>query len=165
MLEKEDIVKGIELTWSGIFNLADLYEGVKGWLDIKGFGDETKNFLESNYSEKIQGDTKSLEIKWTGERKADTYFNFLINISILIVGLKELEVKQDTKNISANKGEITIRIDGILVKDPDNKMNPIIQKLYEKLIIKNRLEGYREDLYKLVYALHKTIKEFLTMRI
>ena len=164
MLSKEDIVKGIEVSWSGVFNASELYEGIKGWLEMRGFGDEKKSFIERDYIEKIQGDTKTIEFSWSSEKNNDPYTNFMINITVDMNGLKEVEAEENNQKYKTNSGKVKIKIDGVLIKDPENKWNPVFQKLYENMIIRSRLDSHREDLYNTVYALHDTIKDFLHLR-
>ena len=164
MPEKEVIVKGIELRWTGVADASELYETLKDWLNMMGFGDEKKNFIETLYKEQIQGDAKRIDIEWSSEKEIDPYVNFMINVKFQMVGIKDAEIKQGDRTIHTNKGDFRVWLDGILVKDPKDKWGPLMKGIYERFIIRSRLDNYREDLYTLVYSLQKTIKGVLNLR-
>ena len=164
MPEKEAIVKGIEVRWTGIADVDDLYESIKDWLNMMGFGDEKKNFIETSYLERIQGDAKQIEIAWSSEKEIDPYVSFMINVKFVINGLSKAEIKEGDRTIHTNKGDFRIFLDGMLIKDPKDKWGPLMKGIYERFIVKSRLDNYRGDLYNLVYSLQKTIKGMLNLR-
>lgn len=164
MLEKETIAKGLEIRYTGVADIDDLYETVKDWLNMMDYGDEKKSFIESEFKQQIQGEARNMEIEWSSEKRIDPFVSFMINVRFNFKGIVDAEIKNEDRTIHTNRGDFRIWIDGVMIKDPENKWNDLIKGIYERFIIKSRLDNYRADLYNKVYALQKTIKGFFNLR-
>ncbi len=151
----------IKIKDKGIFNLGDLYSMMKHWLDLNGFGDETKSFREEKYVERIKGDSKNIDIRWKAEKIINDYFSCVIKIEIMVLGLKEVELEIEGRKISTNKAEISISIKSDLITDRQKKWHPFLKRIYENTIIKDRISSYKEYYYNKTYSFAEAIKEFL----
>ncbi len=157
------ISKGLKLKWKGIFDFADLYRKMKFWLEFNGYGDERSNFKEEKYVERVQGDTKKVEVRWKGEKIISDYVSFSLTITFLVIGLKEIEVESEGRKIPMNKGEVEIRFTADLVKNRSGKWqkDSILRKFYESFVIRDRLENYKIELYNKLYSFHDEVKNYL----
>ena len=147
MPEKEEIFKS-SLKHVGIYSFAGLYKFCYDWLT-----QETElNVQEDKYTEKLKGDKKDIEIESTGERKVTDYFKFQVKVKFEIIGLKEIEIASAGEKTKTNQGETKIIVKGILIRDYDGKFEKtgglkFLRSIYEKWIIKPRIDQFEEKLF------------------
>lgn len=141
MAEKDKLVSN-KIKYDGIFSFKDFYKFCYDWLS-----EETGLFLsEKKYKEKLSGDSKNIEIEWSGFREVSDYFKFEIEVKFNIIGLSNVEATNlDGKKIKTNKGSVELSIKGNLIKDPKGKFEKngflkFLRGVYEKMIISSRVE-------------------------
>lgn len=146
MAERDKLVSS-KIKYGGIFNFGEFYKFCYGWLR-----DETGLLLsEDKYEEKISGDSKNIEIEWTGTREMTDYFKFEAKISFRILGLTNVEVTQDGRKIKTNKGSVEVTIKGNLIRDYKGKFEKtafqkFMRGIYEKSTIASRIEQFQEKI-------------------
>lgn len=140
-MAEKDVVFSSKMKYTGVFNFADFYKFCYDWLV-----DETSlDMMEDKYIEKLSGDSKNIDIEWTGVRKVTDYFKFEIKVAYRILGLSNIEVVQDGKKVKTNKGSVEIKVKGTLVKDYQGKFErdafrKFLRAIYEKWVIKTRID-------------------------
>jgi hypothetical protein len=144
-MAEKDTVFSSKMSYNGFFSFSDFYNFCYSWLT-----EETGlDFLsETKYSEKLTGDAKELEIKWSGERKMTDYFKMEIKIQFRVGNLTKAEIVKDGIKISTNKGRVEMKIEGILARDYDGKFETspfkkFLRSIYEKWVIPSRIEQYQ----------------------
>ncbi len=146
-MPEKDTIFSSKVKYGGIFLFKDFYRFCYDWLT-----DETGLYIsEDGYTEKLSGDSKNLDIKWTGTRKVTDYFKFEIKIAFRILELTNVEINQNNTKIKTNKGGVEIRIKGTLVKDYQGKFEinafqKFLRAIYEKWVIPSRIEEFEEKL-------------------
>ncbi len=160
MPEKDKIISN-KVKQAGIFDFKELYKFCYTWLS-----DEEYFVSEDNYTEKILGDAKEIEIKWTAERKVSDYFKFRLKIDWFIAGMKDVEVEKMGKKIKMNKGTAEIKVSGFLVKDYEARWETggimkFLRGVYDQYIIKARVEQYEDKLSEDVDEFLSQVKSFL----
>jgi hypothetical protein len=146
MAEKDTIFSS-SVKYKGIFSFKDFYKFCHEWLT-----EETGlDIAETKYEEKISGDSKNINVEWTGEKKVTDYFKFEIKVGFEIVKLTKVEVVQSGAKVQTNKGQVKISTKGILVKDYDGKFETsafqkFLRSIYEKWVITSRIEQMKEEL-------------------
>ena len=149
----------------GIFSLDELYKAIKDWLNFEGYGDESKTFIEELYVERIKGDAKQIEIKWKAEKFMGEYFSSIIKITFYVVGLQDVEIEVEGKKIGTQKLDLTLKLSAELKSNRQDKFkNDFIRNIYEKYVIKERIEGTAGAIYNKAYGLADEIKRFLELR-
>jgi len=149
----------------GIFNMEDLYAFIKDWLVLHNMGDEGSMFKEQTYVERVKGDSRQIEIKWKAERFNGDYFSNVIEITFLIVGLKDIEIEVEGRKIPTQKLELELRIVSKLIKNRQDKFkSDFIRNIYENTIIKDRIDFYAGEFYGESSALVNDVKKFLELR-
>jgi len=162
MAEKDTIFKG-KIKQEGIFNFQDFYSFAYKWLKDEGY-----KVKEKSYGEKVMGDAKELLIIWESEKKVSDYFKFKIKMTWLILNMKKIKVKRENKEISMNSGTAEIRFEAILEKDYENKWEdaPIwkfLRGIYDRYIVKSRIDQYEDDLRDELDELIAQSKAFLAI--
>ena len=162
MAEKDTIFKG-KIKQEGIFDFKGLYKIAYDLLREEGYKVD-----EKTYSEKITGDSKEIEILWESKKKISDYFKYLIKMHWLILGMKKIKVKRDGKEISTNSGLLEIKFAAVLVKDYESKWEdaPIwkfLRGIYDRYIIKSRIDDYEDRIKEELEELLAQYKSFLAI--
>ncbi len=165
-MSKEDvIIKEIKIKYKGIFDLSLLYKKLREWLMDTGFSDPIEDG-EKKYGERIKPNGKQIEIVWETSKKAEDYFKLKIDIRFFINGLTEAEVEREGKKIKLDNCELEMVFVSTLIRDADNKWehdHPFMFKLYEKYIIKHKIEEFKIELYKATNRYVDEVKNFLNL--
>ena len=154
------------MKWKGVFDFDKLYKVIKRWMDFEGYGDEMDGFNEKKYKERIQaGGAKMYEIVWEGKKEVSSYFTFVMEITFLLLGVKEIEVEMDGKRVKMNKGEVEMRFNTYVISNANEnfKDDSWFIRIYENWVIRDRLEQYKINLYKKFMKLQDVIKEELNL--
>ncbi|MDP4038989.1 MAG: hypothetical protein Q8P57_00180 [Candidatus Pacearchaeota archaeon] len=163
MVEKDVIAKE-QVKFAGFVDFKELYNFCYDWL--KG---ELFNIIEVNYTEKVKGDAKELEIVWQATKKVTDYFRILFDIKWKILEMKDVEVEIDGKKKKMNKlAELKIDIKGTLEKDYNSKWEitptmKFFKEFYQKYIIPNRTEQMEEKVQEALQEYKEEIKAFLEL--
>jgi hypothetical protein len=143
-MAEEDTVFSSKIKYGGIFSFDDFYVFAYKWLT-----EELGLIMgEDKYTEKLEGDAKKIEIKWSGFKNMTDYFRFNIKVEFLIIGLKKVEITQNGEKVKTNSGTIEIKAKGILTRDYKGKFelnafNKFLRSIYEKWIIESRVEEFQ----------------------
>ena len=148
----------------GVFDMKELYKVMKRWLDIQGYGDETKNFKEEMYVERIKGEAKQLEIRWRAEKTVSDYFSNVMTIKILVLAMKKVEIEIEGKKIPT-QSEVRIDVKSVLMKNRQSKFkSDFFIKIYENMIIRDRVDNYWSYFYGKTNTFVDEIKTYLELR-
>ncbi|MBS3093713.1 hypothetical protein J4456_03995 [Candidatus Pacearchaeota archaeon] len=161
MAEKDKVFKG-KLKQTGIVSYKDIYEYM-----YHMFMDDGYDVIETRYSEVNRGDSKNVEIMWTMSKTISSYFKFQISLFFLVAGLKKVTIKKDGQDVQAESATIEMDFTGTLTKDYNNEWESgimkILRDIYDKYIIKNRIEDYESKLNDDVQEFLAQIKAFMTL--
>ncbi len=142
MAEKETVFSS-KIKYTGIFSFRDFYKFCHEWLT-----QETGLIIsEDKYIEKITGDSKEVEVVWSGKKKMTDYFQFESKVEIKIKNLTQVELEQKGIKTQTNKGEIEVKIKSDLSKDYQGKFETSAYKkfmraIYQKWVIASSIEEY-----------------------
>ncbi len=148
MPEKDTIVS-TKTKYTGIFLFKDFYRFCYDWLI-----DETNLLIsEDKYTEKLEGDSKNIDIQWTGIRKVTDYFKFEVKVLFRILGLTNVEISKNNTKIKTNKGSVEVKVKGTLIRDwqgkfESNAFQKFLRSIYEKWVIPSRIDQFEEKLIK-----------------
>jgi hypothetical protein len=146
MAEKDTIFES-KIKNSGIFNFAEFYKFCYDWL-----ADEVQlDITEENYTEKLSGDSKNIDVKWTCTRKVTDYFKFEIKVAFRVLGMRKVEVQRDGIKEKTNDGSVEVKVKGTLVKDYEGKFEKsgfqkFLREIYQKWVIPSRINEYEGKL-------------------
>jgi len=163
MSEKEAIYSGAKIAWVGIIDLSLFYKKLQEWLKIKKYG----SISESRYVERVKPNGKQIEIVWKCQKKEkdNDYFNFIIDVKFLLIGVADAEIEKDGRKLKLSKIDATVEIESQLEKDAGDKWKDmgIWKKIYETYIIKQQIEEAKIDCYKDTSDLIEEIKKQFEM--
>lgn len=157
------LLDGLKIKWVGNVDLPHLYTSMKNWMVDMGYAKD--NNLEKKYIDRVKpGDTKQLEIDWHGEKKKGEFFTYNIDVTILTLGMKKVEVQQGDIKKKMYKGTFEIRLFSYLKSTPKWDELKGLQKLYQELFIRKRIDVYLEEIYKKSTSFHSFIKGIIGLR-
>ncbi|MBU0959625.1 MAG: hypothetical protein KKB31_06785 [Nanoarchaeota archaeon] len=146
MSESETIFSS-KIKYVGVFSFSEFYQFCYDWLtEETGLG-----IQEDKYVEKIQGDSKNIDVGWTGERKVTDYFKYKIKVKFRVIGLKKIEIMRDGVKEKTNEGSVEVTAKSDLVRDYEGKFElsafrKTLRGMYEKWVIPSRVEQYEDKL-------------------
>jgi len=161
MAEVDKIYDG-KVVHGGTFDFKGVYSFLHEWLsDENGYA-----VIEKKYSEKIKGDSKDIEIEWECYKKVNDYFRLKLKVKTRVIGLTNVEVQENGVKKKMNKGEIEVKMDGFLEKDYENKWEEnafmkLMRGVYDKFIVKNRIEQYEDKIVGDIDGTLAQVKSFL----
>jgi hypothetical protein len=159
-----EVVITKKVKFSGIANCKNLYKFVNGYLVDEGY-----DVNEDVYEEKIIGDSKSLGITWTADKKLDDYFKSSIKMSWRIGSVRDVEVEVDGKKKAMNKiSSMTINVKGTLVSDyggnwSGSGLQKILKGTYHKYVVPEKIEKMQGKVFGDVEDLCSEMKAFLDL--
>lgn len=142
MAEKNKVFSS-KIKYNGIVNFADFYKFCFDWLkEETGLG-----LGEDKYSEKLSGDSKNIDVEWTGSKDMTDYFKSEIKVTFKVIALANTEITVDGKKIKTNKGGVEVGVKGTLIRDPKGKFETnafqkFLRGIYEKNVISERIEEF-----------------------
>jgi hypothetical protein len=142
MAEKDKIFSS-KIKYGGVFSFGDFYKFCFEWLrDEVGL-----DLIEEKYAEKLSGDSKNIDVEWSGSRKITDYFKMEVKVSFRIISLTNIEITDGNRKVKTNKGSVEVSIKGTLVKDYEGKFEKsafqkMLRGIYEKTVIPSRVSEY-----------------------
>lgn len=162
MAENDPVFKS-KVKDKGVFDFAELYRIAYTWLVDEGYW-----IVEKLYSEKITASGKELDIEWNCYKKISDYFRFELSVTWKVLGMKDVEVEREGDKVTLNKGGFEITVKATLVKDYESRwessqLDKFLRGLYDRYIIRSRIENYEGKLYGEGEEFLAQVKAFLAL--
>lgn len=156
------------------FHMKNLYKLIHDWLSEEGFLDiygEDVN-PEVFYLERILGSgAKEHRIWWRCLRnpRDSNYYRYFLKIDFMTLNMKSIEVMHQGHKMKTDRGDVIIQIWAYLQLDykqewRKHKYLKSVDSFFRKRLYKAQVESYKIDLYKTVYRLQNTIKQYLKLK-
>lgn len=165
MPKEDSIIKDSKVKYKGIIDLKLIYKKLREWLMREGYSDPC-NEGEKKYSERIKPTGKQMEIVWESKKKEEVgYFTLQIKIEFFINNLNEVEVEKDGRKIKLDSGEFEVKFSSNLIRNADGKWDEdsFMFKIYERFIIKDKIDQFKIVLYKDTNKLIDEVKNFFNL--
>ncbi len=146
-MPEKDTIFSSKIKYVGILLFKDFYTFCYDWLT-----DETGLLIsEDKYAEKLDGDSKNIDIQWTGIKKVTDYFKFEVKVTFRILGLTNVEISQNNTKIKTNKGSVEVKVKATLIRDWQGKFEAkafrkFLRSIYEKWVIPSRINQFEDKL-------------------
>lgn len=162
MAERDKIFES-KVVHQGIFDFKETYGFAYKWLVDEGY-----LITEKKYSEKVRPDGKEVEIEWVVWRKISDYFKFYATIRWRIFRMTSVEVEKNGVKVKMENGQPEIKIQGYLERDYEKKwegraFRKFLRGVYDRYIIKHRIEQYEAKLFSELDEFATQLKSFLTL--
>lgn len=147
MAEKDEVFAS-SVKYAGIVSYSDFYQFCYNWLT-----QETGlSVAETEYSEKVKGEAKEINITWEGSKKMTDYFKFAAKVTFKIIGLTKVEINDNGRKIKTNQvADLKVSIKGTIVRDYNGKFETsafkkFLRGTYEKWVIPTRIEEFEDKI-------------------
>jgi hypothetical protein len=162
MAEKIKLVKS-KVRHVGTFDFKETYRVLFEWLIQERYAVD-----ETSYKEVVGPAGKEVDIFWEATKVVSDYFKFSIGIRFHPLAMTSVEVEIDGVKQKMNKGDFTIETECALIHDQankwaDNNFTKSLRNMYEKFLIKERVEKYEGALIGEFNAMEEFIKSFLVL--
>lgn len=158
MAEKDVILKE-KIKYAGYGKFSDAYSYAHDWLKQEGYG-----VVEEQYTEKVKGSSKDLEVVWKATKQVTDYFKIELDLKWKVLAMEDVEVEIDGKKKKMNKwAELAIDVKGTLVKDYKNEWNKsattkFFKEIYNKFVIPSRTEQMQGRVEQVVQGFKEEMK-------
>lgn len=164
-MSESDTIFSSQVKHKGIFDFKELYKFCYDWLLEETSLD---GISEVKYVEKLEGNTKNIDIEWDGVKKITDFFMFKFKIKFKVAKLEKVEINKGGIKINTNKGAVGISVKGILVRDYQGKFENsafqiFLRTSYEKWIIPNRIDQMEGKLFGDCEEFLSQVKAFLDL--
>lgn len=147
----------------GLFNFDTLLEGAPDWM-----GKHNYDFFQKAHSQKKKPGGGYLEATWVAERKVTEYVKFEISVDFWIRDISDVAVEKAGKTVKMSKGNVEITFSSKMVKDYDKRFSDVpgsfshfLKEMYERYVIKAKLEALEDKLLFETQDLIEHMKKFL----
>lgn len=152
-----------KLSQKGYFNFKDLYSFCFEYLSDGGY-----SVSEGEYSESVGGDGKEIKVKWDAKKKVTDYLKNTMSIEFSVKGMKDVEVEQDGKKVSTNKGSITVKVEANMERDYEDTWEKhqfwkFMRGIYDKYIVNTTIDEYEGRLSGAAKGFVAEVKSFLQL--
>ena len=151
------------LKHEGYWSYKELYDF--SYLYLK---EEDFVLFEKKYEEKVNERGKDLKVDWYVYRKVTDYFKYTFDIQWRVRGLVDAEAEVGGKKTKTNKGEIKVKVIGILERDYEEKWEKkplwkFLRGIYDKYIMRTTIDEHEEKLVNEATDFFNELKSFLNL--
>lgn len=156
----DKVVKGVEVTYEGVFDLHDFLDSLKKWFKSKGY-----DVTEKLYESKAKATLKSIKIKWECDRKPTDYDKYIIKLGIDCSDLNEGEVDK----VKVVEGKVKVSVEAEHEKDYDEKWRGkptlnFFRAIYDKFVIEEKENAIAKNLKKDTDSLVSEVKNYFNIK-
>lgn len=130
---------------SGLYNLHELLNATRGFLQGKGYF-----IMDSNHSESVKSSGKEISFEWKAVRNVTDYLQFFFQVEIVILREVDVLVEEQGHKVRMQQGDIEVRFKTWMNKNYRQTFHgptkEFLRQTYEKYIIKQQLSGYEGKL-------------------
>jgi len=160
MAIKSYVMENVKIKQNSIFNMAELYKIMFRWFENYDYAFYERLFEVAN----LQGG-QTIKFYWVAEKKVDSYTMYVIELNAFITGFGDVEIEKHGLKTKTNKGTLEFRVSVYLKKDYDDKWKNVLplRYIYDKVLIRGRLDRYGTELSGESKKLIDEIKAFLNL--
>jgi len=163
MVEKELVIDGLELNYTGLFKLSTLLRTIDELLAEKGY---SKN--EKHREERVRPSGKSFVMELRPTRTMSAYESVMVKMRITISDINEVEVIIDNKKRNVEQGTIHIIFDGWTSTDYEWRWEQkawvwLLRGFFEKFFFKVKTRKFHSLLVEDTHHFYNNIKAHLNL--
>ena len=163
MTERQIIVDGARLTYTGVFDPKGIQKVIKNWVNDKGYF-----MYEVSHTESVTDEGKFAEIKMEPFKKLTDYARSTIRVRITIEKAKDVVIEKDGKKIKLYEGTVKFLFDAFLDTDYESRWEgkPVFyffRILFEKYVYAPFISKYAKQISGDLEILKTNLKSFLNL--
>lgn len=163
MPEQRIVVDHLTVSYSGIFNITELYQLVDNFFREKGYDKR-----EMRNQEHVTPEGKYIELEFQPWKKVSDYVRHVVKVLVRMLKVKEVTVEVDGKRRKMHKGKVYIIIDGYMYTDFESRWEQrpfyfFLRTIFDKFIYKSYTTMFEDLLVETCSQFHLTVKAYLNM--
>ena len=163
MTEKQLVVDALELKYSGIFDMNELFKTIDKYTGKRGYAKG-----EKRREEKVTPSGKELSMELRHIKKKSDYFQLMIKMRLSITNIKDVEVVKDNVKKRMQQGNILIIFDAWTTTDMEWRWEQkpwfvFARELFERVIYKFHTERHYDELSDDCHYVYENIKAHLNL--
>ena len=163
MAERDMVVDGRDINYSGLMNLREMLLKMDDWLMDNGWDKDIMKTFEENYD-----DGKQVTIEYIPFKKVSYYVKYRIEMRMYFTKLKEVEVEKAGVKTKLMKGNAHISFDTFVEYDFDNfwerkQMFIFLRFILNKYVYNKQIDEFKKAAIRETIALENYLKEFLNL--
>lgn len=163
MSEKQLVVDGLELKYSGIFDMNELLQTIDKYTGKRGYAKG-----EKRREEKVAPSGKEFSMELRHTKKKTDYFQLMIKMRLSITNLKDVEVVKDNIKKKMQQGNVLIIFDAWTTTDMEWRweQKPLFiffREIFERLIYKFHKDRYYNELSDDCHFVYENVKAHLNL--
>lgn len=171
-------IVGIQVVYKGVFSFDMIYELVHDFLLENGFVDidypeseGAPDMFEARYLEKGGAPLTGYWINWLTKKVPgeNTYYRYVLDIRFQGIAISKVDVVEQGKKVTREKGEINVFIDGNVETDykkewENHWLLKHLKNHYDKRIMFEEFNDMHETtLYRTMYRLQAVVKRYFKL--
>ncbi|MEA3378139.1 MAG: hypothetical protein U9Q69_00715 [Nanoarchaeota archaeon] len=148
---------------NGLFDFDAILKAIPVWYSKHNY-----NAMQKAHSQKKKGAGGYLEATWVGEREVTDYVKFVIKVDIWLRDYIDVAIEEKGETRKMNKGNLEITFNSVIEKDYQGIFiskreveYKFIREMYEKYVIKKKLQNFETKLLNETQDLIRHIQKFL----
>jgi hypothetical protein len=155
------IVDHLQLDYSGVMDVKELFKMINRWLMERHFQKKEDKNHELN-----QPDGKYIEYEISHWKKISDYTRYVYKIRALFNAVKKVEVTKEGKKEKMDQGRVLMFFDGFIEHDYEHRWDNrpffvFFRTLYDKFIYRAYTERFEHRLTHDVHNLYDEVEKFL----
>ncbi len=160
MVHADLVIPKIEFNYEGVFDFNELLSLIKDFLKSYNY-----DITEKRFTTKRKDNLKTINIRWSIDKKLDDYNKAVVDFRINLTDFKEMYV-DDKKVVEGNLQVIAL---GIMARDYGEQWKTapskrFIRAVYDKYVAKPKLKKIDDSFINMVKDLMKEIKNYFNTK-
>jgi len=171
-VEYKTITKYV-VNYKDVFVLEDLYLLMYEWLIENDYATRTdEEFPEKYMLDRTGGAGKEIWFRWRLKKNPfpgkQAFWRFDLDIDVMVLAMKDVELVVQNKKFKANKGECEVTVTANLVFDASKewRKNPLLKpfrNFYFKRFLSKKKDMLEKQFYKEAYELRDAINNYFKL--
>ena len=163
MPERRLVIDHLKFSYEGLFNAGELFTVIGQW-----FFDKQWDWYEKVNDEIVTPEGKQMRIVLQNWKNASEYYKLILDMKILMIDVKEVEVEHKGQKLRLNHGVVRIMFDGQVYSDraglwTTKPFNWFLSILAEDYFFKDHYKKTEAWLKSDVDDIYHKIKEYLNV--
>ncbi len=160
--DKSKIIDGMKIKNKGLFTFEELYQEMIKWFRHYGY-----DWKELEYKRVDNPDgSQMIDVRWECPKKIDNYVSVVTNIFIKTT-FSKVEVSIGNEKKMMDKGDCEVKLDVAMLKNvavwEGRPLGQVAGLVYDKILIKERLRYYEDEIRNESIKLINEVKEYLAI--
>ncbi len=163
MPEKKQVVESETIAYDGLFEGTELYRVIDKFFQDKGY-----DKAELSHDEHVAEGGKDVTVVVEGSMRPNDYTKKIINVKILIKGLRDVIIERNKHKTKLQHGKVTAIFNSFVISDVEGKweakpMFVFMRALVDRYLYRYYINKIEQELKEDTLHLKALVKSFLNL--